>query len=120
MSPLLKGIGYSVVLGYLLVSCSRGVTEESVTGGVIGSPKVSLKRPHSLLCQEGWVVVVYDISDLGEIKDVQVQDSQPAGLFDQYALDAFEKLKPAILSKNPGPVKGATYKFVYSVDDSCK
>lgn len=87
---------------------------------VIGSPKITSEIPEDLRCQEGWVDVGYDISNTGEIVNVRILRSEPAGMFDQYALNSFERLKYHLLRAKRKNLKGVSFRFTYAARDTCK
>ena len=115
-----KNVNHSVILSILLIACNQVDTKTIYDEDFIGSPKVTLDIPEDLQCQDGLVVVGYDVNDIGEIVNIHVSRSEPAGMFDQYVLDAFSKLKHHILRAKPIGLKGVTHKFTISARDTCK
>ena len=105
----------------ILVICNQVGTKETYNEGFIGSPKVAVDLPEELrrLCQDGWVDVSYDVNEAGEIVNVHILRSEPDGMFDQYALDAFKKLKPAISRAKSAGLQGVIHRFTISSKDSC-
>lgn len=120
MSLFHKKVNHSVILSILLIAGNQVDAKATHNEDIIGSPKVTLERPEDLLCQEGWVDVGYDISNTGEIVNVRILRSEPTGMFDQYALKSFEKLKYHILKAKLKDLKGVIYRFTYSAINSCK
>ena len=120
MSLFNKKVNHSVVLSILLVAGNQVDAEATHDEDFICSPIVTFEVPEDLLCQEGWVDVGYDISDTGEIVNVRILRSEPAGMFDQYALKSFMKLKYHLLRAKPKNLKGVIYRFTNSAIDSCK
>lgn len=120
MSFIHKNVNHSVLLIILLVAGYQVDAKAIHDEDVIGSPIITFEVPEDLLCQEGWVDVGYDISNTGEIVNVRILRSEPAGMFDQYALKSFEKLKYHILRAKPKDLKGVIFRFTNSAIDSCK
>ena len=120
MSLFHKKVNHSVVLSILLAAANQVDAKATHDEDYIGSPKITLEIPEDLWCQEGWVDVGYDISNTGEIVNVRILRSEPAGMFDQYALKSFEKLKYHLLRTKPKNLKGVSYRFTYAARDTCK
>ncbi len=120
MSLFHKNVNNSVFLIILLVAGSQVDAKTTHNEDYIGSPKITSEIPEDLLCQKGWVDIGYDINNNGEIVNVRVLDSEPTGVFDQYALKTFEKLKYHLLRKKPKNLIGVSYRFTNSAIDGCK
>ena len=111
----------SVFLLFALLTVFNCTHSKAIDNGkFIGFPKITLERPAELFCQEGWVVLGYDITDNSEILNVRILSSEPTGMFDEHVFATFNKLKPLILRKSPMAMKGITHKFTYSISDGCK
>ena len=122
MSSFHKKVNHSVILSILLTTGNQVDTKTIHDEDFIGSPKITIDLPEEseLVCQDGWVEVSYDINDTSEIVNVHILRSEPAGLFDQYALDAFKKLKHHISRSKPVGLNGVIYRFTFAARDSCK
>ena len=119
MSLFHKKVNHSAILSILLIAGNQVDAKATHNEDFIGSPKITLELPEDLLCQEGWVDVGYDISNIGEIVNVRILRSEPTGMFDQYALKSFEKLKHHILKTKPKDLKGAIYRFTIAAREIC-
>lgn len=120
MSFFHKNVSHSVFLSILLIAGNQVDAKATHDEYFIGSPKVTVELPEDLLCQEGWVDVGYDISNIGEIVNVRILRSEPAGMFDQYALETFKKLKYHLRGAKPKDLKGVSFRFTYAARDTCK
>ena len=120
MSLFHKQVNHSVVLSILLAAGNQVDAKAIHDEDFICSPQITSEIPEDLRCQEGWVDVGYDISNTGEIVNVRILRSEPAGMFDQYALKSFERLKYHLLRAKRKNLKGVSFRFTYAARDSCK
>ncbi|RMD86057.1 MAG: energy transducer TonB [Candidatus Dadabacteria bacterium] len=68
---------------------------------------------------EGWVLVRFTITPSGTVKDPEVIDSHPPGVFDRAALRAIRKwkYKPKIVDGKPVERRGVTVRLKFELED---
>lgn len=83
----------------------------ATSGEIIPLVRIAPKYPMRAQMRriEGWVKVLFVITETGAVRDVEVIESQPAGVFDRAAVDAIEKwkFKPKEVSGEAVPQRAA-------------
>lgn len=67
---------------------------------------------------EGWVLVEFTVTELGNVIDPIVVDAEPEGIFDKAALDAVVKwkYKPRVIDGKPTEVAGVQNKVTFKMN----
>lgn len=68
---------------------------------------------------EGWIVISLTVSAAGEVVDPYVEDAEPAGVFDESALEAIRQFtfRPKMVDGEAVTTSGVQYLFRYHLDD---
>lgn len=68
---------------------------------------------------EGWVILQFDITEMGSVENVQVLDAKPRRVFDKAARKALLKwkYKPKIVDGKPKPQVGNKVKLDFKLQD---
>jgi TonB family protein len=68
---------------------------------------------------EGLVVVSFTVTENGTVEDLQIEESEPPGVFDEVALRAASRLhfEPRIVFSAPVRVENVRYRFVWELPD---
>ncbi len=69
---------------------------------------------------EGWVILIFTVTETGSIENPQVDDADPAGIFERSALQAAQKFKyrPRVIDGVAVRVEGVKYKFTFELEDA--
>ena len=69
---------------------------------------------------EGYVILIFTVTETGTIEDAKVHEADPAGIFDRAALQAAEKFKyrPRVIDGVAIRVEGVKYRFTFELEDA--
>jgi len=67
----------------------------------------------------GFVVVSFTVTEVGTVEDLQIEESEPPGVFNEVALRAASRLRfePRIVFNAPVRVENVRYRFIWEVPD---
>lgn len=101
------GGGFSV---HADISVDTGISGGSGDGEYLPIVKVAPVYPYRAQSRgiEGWVLVEFTVSTAGAVEDVQVVEADPAGIFEDAAVEAARKFKykPRVVNGQPVAVTG--------------
>ncbi len=68
---------------------------------------------------EGYVIVVFTVTETGSVEDVKVREADPPGIFDRAAINAAYKFKykPKVVNEKAVRVEGVPNKIIFELDD---
>lgn len=102
------------------VSLEGGLGLESGDGEYLPIVKVAPVYPRRALQRgiEGFVIVEFTVNTIGAVKEPFVVEAQPAGIFDQAALDAAKKFKykPRVVNGEATEVSGVQNRITFKID----
>lgn len=102
------------------VSLDGGLGLESGDGEYLPIVKVAPVYPRRALQRgiEGFVIVEFTVNTVGAVKEPFVVEAQPAGIFDQAALDAAKKFKykPRVVNGEATEVSGVQNRITFKID----
>ncbi len=102
------------------VSLDGGLGLESGDGEYLPIVKVAPVYPRRALQRgiEGFVIVEFTVNTIGAVKEPFVVEAQPAGIFDQAALDAAKKFKykPRVVNGEATEVSGVQNRITFKID----
>jgi TonB family protein len=91
----------SFVVAMTIATASSGQTEQASSGGQDVISASTLKRTHTVTPTwpetaagvEGWVMLRFTLLPNGTVTDIEVKESNPAGVFDASAVEALGQWK---------------------------
>jgi len=86
-------------------------------------PVVRVAPPYPRRCQErgisGWVVLDFDVTELGTVENAAVAAADPSGCFNKTALKTIQrfKYKPTILDGQPRRSTGVRFRMGFNMEE---
>lgn len=68
---------------------------------------------------EGWAQVAFTVTETGGVRDVNIVDAEPAGMFDQASIRAAERFRfqPRVVNGQPVEVPNVQYVFRFQLEE---
>lgn len=102
------------------VGLDGGLALESGDGEYLPIVKVAPVYPRRALSRgiEGYVIVEFTVTKQGSVRDPVVVEANPAGIFEQAAIDAAMKFKykPRVVNGEPAEVSGIQNRISFEID----